>query len=139
MKETTVGAAIQARLRERLDHEVAGILTGATTSAAAQPGPTLNAEAFLRDMARLTRDWRRSNVTIAVVLGHIGPPTVTQHPTGGKFIECGYRHAAEMHRQVPLRLARIVSTDRAEFEVAGPFGYVPALLPAPPYEVPPHD
>ncbi len=90
----------------------------------------------VRGWNAMLRENRRTNVTVVVVDGHTGPPTHSVHPTDGTFIECGYPAAKALHETVPLRLVKVISPDRAHFEVALPFGIFTPLFP-PPYEVPP--
>lgn len=138
-QETTIGDALRTRMQAQLDREIMCAMT--CTAATAPPGPALTQEALrgkLREWGNLIRESRRTNVTLVVVDGHTGPPLHTQHPTEGRFIECSYAQAREVHRQTPLRLVKVLDVDRAHFEVAAPIhGTFCPLIP-PPYEVPPH-
>lgn len=109
------------------------LITGTATTTQPEPAKPLDAEAMLQQWSAAMRESRRRDVTVVVVADHIGPPQITKHPTDGTFIECSYCYAAELHRDTPLRLHRVVSADRAEFKGAGPFGIVPRFLPAPLY------
>ncbi len=127
--------ALEDWLNRSMRRQEARLLGTATTSTQTAPTKALNPHEALRQWGDAMRESRRRDVTVVVVLGHIGPPAMTRHPTDGAFIECSYLQAAQVHRETPLRLDRVVSSDRAEFKVAGPWGTAALILPAPPYEV----
>ena len=65
---------------------------------------------------------------------HVGSMEGFLHPTDGWFVECSFEHAQQVNALHPLRLVRVLSSDRAEFEPAMPFGTFRPLSP-PPYKV----
>lgn len=107
-------------------------MTRMTSTTSTEAGHNLTLDHFRR-WEQMAREMRRTNVTVVVVDGHIGPPQVTKHPTEGTLIECSFTHAQQINSQVPLRLSRIISADRAHFEVAVPGMSFTPLIPPPYY------
>lgn len=132
-----VKAQIAADMQRHIERE---LFTAMTANTAPQEQTTFRLEDHLLKWEQMIRNARRDQLVIIVdmALRFDAPLLLEQTPCDGQRIEMSHRQAQELHRHWPLKLHKILSAERAEFVPSlGIFPeFVPAILPAPPYEVP---
>lgn len=136
-----IAAAVSAMTR-KMDEACYFSLTGSTASATApafEDQKPFDVDRLLRDWPSMMASARRHAVVLEVSALHPGPMIKNASPCDGTRIECSWRQAADVHKFWPLKLARVLSPDVAEFvPVSSVFPeYTTRTLPMPPYDMPP--
>lgn len=130
--------AAMRRMAEQLEREIMSSLTANT---APQEPTTLNVEKFLEDCRKWELAAKRNQIIFVVDLVHPGPPLEVRTAGEGIRFEMSWQQANELHKHWPMRLRKVISEHVAEFVPALSFigEFVPAILPMPPYELPPDE
>lgn len=133
--EDRIGKAIEAMMRREIDRTFMG---GSTSNAMPSEG-VLDVKTFLKDMNKVLRNFRRTQLTFIVDRAHQGGPIRHDTPNDGGRIELGWLEANRVHQEWPLKLHKVLSEDAAEFVPALVGEFVPKHLPQPPFDVPPEE
>jgi hypothetical protein len=137
VNERDFSSAVAKKMAEHMDRMFLKAL-GQTTTFVQPQETTLNAKDMLRSCEQMLRNFRREQITFVVEFSHQGPIISHDTPCDGKRIEMNFVQAQELHRQWPLKLAKVLTTMSAEFVPAsGVFNeFIPSVLPMPPFELP---
>jgi hypothetical protein len=142
-KQMKTADQIQQILSRRMKQKFENVLFGGTSA-----GTSTTAAESTFDIAKTFPEWdkmlrnaRRSQVTFVVDMAHPGPPIGHDTPNEGSRIEMSWQQANEVHKHWPLKLFKVLSTEAAEFIPVTPMmgEFVAAVLPMPPYDVPPEE
>lgn len=132
-----IRTAIAADL-DRTTFESLGADAMTTAGAQASSLTTETLHQQLQQWRRTAVAMRRSAIHVVVDPLHEGAATREQNAVDGLIAICSYRWAAELHSHWPLILDHVDDQGRGWFRPANLFDhFIPAMLPAPPYELPP--
>lgn len=124
-------------LKAAMSRSVEAAFTGGTCSNA--PAPTALTWETVAGWTKLARQFRRTDITFEVMVGHAGASLAYDTAADGRVFECSPSQAQAIHEQWPLKLLKVLDEGRAQFAPISAGEWAPKYLPMPPYDLPPAD